>query len=277
VEVVEAIARRHRGEPVALPPEAWTRLAGLRRPLALRLLAHAVQGANDAAAPNWREVAARALEQLRAPGEEDEGDARVLGALGRLHAGWGEWAAGAALLERSLATWRALRRPSEMSFSACELLRVTGIAGEGPAVERAIAHAEACREHDDTSQVSRDYLDLALGRARVQRGLRGADRAQVQRGLRDLTRISAGSPVRGAALRWMAIAGNDDALRALDAHTGQDERRALDALLARLARGPAPDDWRARLAGHAAAELERARSVLGPDAAPDAVAAIWRY
>jgi hypothetical protein len=268
MEVVTAIAGRHAGKPLALPESIWERLGELRRPLRLRLLAHAIQGVNDAAQEPWRDMAHRACEALNRPGDEDEGDAKVLGALGRLHAGWGEWDAARAHLVRAIETWQELRRASEMSFGVCELLRVEGICGTPSALDRALNFARQCREHDETVEISQAYLDLAMGRALVQLGVRTGDAARREAGLATLGACRPGSLLLNTRLRWRSIGGDDSALEAL-------ESTSPDALLARMARGEAPRGWREKMWNHP--DLSRAERILGADADPRAVAAIWRY
>ncbi|MES2641329.1 MAG: S16 family serine protease [Myxococcota bacterium] len=167
-KVANAIASRHDGEPLLLPelPVGFRP----RRPHRLQLSAHRVQAHNDAVEPGWRQVAEEALADVALPGEEHPGDLKVLGAVGRLYAAWGEWDAAAPLLTRAIDAWFDLEEPAEASYPICELVRIGGLSGDATRLGHAVRQAARCADHPRTSEHARTFLQLAIGRAYAVRG-----------------------------------------------------------------------------------------------------------
>lgn len=259
-----AIAARHLGQTGIPMPAAEPR--DLPAALRLELLAHRVQQAADLGEPAWRALAERA----RATALEEAGHAatnKLWGALGRLHAAWGEAEAALDALERAWQGWQGLLQEDQASHALCEWLRVLGAADRGADVDRLLAGPyRIVWDHPATAEVSRSFLALAAGRALMWTGR--SDRALEQLEPRPATYVHA----ELARLR-LRLQIRDDAT----------ERAALDAsaqarCLLRLAQGEA-----AALAELAAdpdkgGEVQRILSFNKADAEPCAfVSRWWRY
>lgn len=220
--IAAAIAARHAGRhrPLELRG-SWGR--SLRRPLRLRLLAHAVQHAADACEPGWERLVADALEHLPVPAEEDEHDLRLLGAAGRAYAAWCRYGDAAPLLERAVEGWLAIDEPAEASHPLCELLRIRGVERARDAVATLAVTAQHVAAVCD--EVSRTFIRLALGRAWLQSGDPRTARAVLEDPGTDWDH--APGHVTATRLRWLGAA-----YRALGSHLEAAERLEQ---LARLA------------------------------------------
>lgn len=177
--VARAIADRHDGRPGPLPLER-ARLRELRRPIRLRLLAHAVQSEadhslddpdrpGDGVAGGPASAVALAQENLASEREESPADLRLLGSLGRWHAAAGEPEKAIPVLVRAVRAWCELDLPQHAAPALSEYLRLLGEAGRGQALATCLdMFFVRCRDHPQTTTVSRGFLELAAGRASLQ-------------------------------------------------------------------------------------------------------------
>lgn len=258
LRVVRSIVARHQGAPVAVDEED-ARLPTRRRPLRLALLAHLVQGWNDAVVPDWEARVDRLVLPLPAEGEEHLEDLRVLGALGRLQGAWGRHDEAVAHLERAWRGYAELGAEHEAARPACELLRLHGGRGDRDAVEDVLDRAGRILADAQTSAVSADYLALAAGRAWALLGEPGRARER-------LGAVS-GTDLLPDVDRWLAWLGDPEA-RAR--RSGDAEQRALQALAA-------GEDALETLERACPAEYARLRRV-HPELDPrQAVLRWWRY
>jgi hypothetical protein len=199
-DVAHAVASRHAGEPLPLPaPPPGFRP---RRPHRLQLLAHRVQAHNDAVEPDWQAVAAEALAAVAPPGEEHPEDLKVLGAVGRLYAAWGEWEEAVPLLSRVIDAWFDLEEPPEASYPLCELVRISGLYGDHTLLRDVAQRAARCGAHPRTSDHARTFLQLALGRAYAVRGEAGLAIAALAE--EAASWAEAYGSVKSSRLRWLA-------------------------------------------------------------------------
>ncbi len=191
-DVAAAIAWRHAGRPRDLPGAPPT---GIPHPDRVALHAHRVQAANDGVAENWREVADNAERELPAAGHEHEGDLKLLGALGRLYASWGQLERARAHLARTSEAWIALDKPDDASYPLTERVRVLGLLGDAAALAKV--------EVPPTLWEGRGgaYLRLARGRAWVLCGDRARAAADLADGAADWD--DAPVHVRASRLRWL--------------------------------------------------------------------------
>jgi len=165
--IAQAIARRHAGHAA---PLAWPRrkeLKRLYRPHRALLLAHVVQAAADADDELARRYARRGRRALPARAvDRDANDHKLLGAVGRAYAACGRYKRALRLLQATVAGWLAIDLEHEASYALCELLRLAGVLQRADLVAELRAHAvPAVLADARTSQTSRAYVVLALGRA----------------------------------------------------------------------------------------------------------------
>ncbi|HJK90259.1 MAG TPA: S16 family serine protease, partial [Polyangiaceae bacterium LLY-WYZ-15_(1-7)] len=202
-EIARQIAERHigRARPLRLD-EGWLR--GQRRPIRLRLLAHAVQAAADAAEDD-EELEALARSQLAPDLDRTGEDFRLLGALGRFHAAEHRFDRARRDLRDAVDGWLDIGAIAQVSHPACELLRVLGVMGEVESLER-FREEKLRRVLNDprVDPVSRTFLALAEARALVQLG-------REQEGLARIEAVGHGwalAPrhVQASAERWRARA-----------------------------------------------------------------------
>ncbi len=202
-EIAHGIAARHTGAhaPLTLQPGL---LAGLRRPDRLELLAHATQAAADSPDQPWREAVDLGWTHVAQPGEEHAQDLKLLGALGRTLAAWGQYDEAQGALGRAIRGWLDLDLVPQASYPLCELLRVQGVLGQAldGEVEQAV---ERVRRDLRTELIARAFLALARGRALCQLGDEAG--ALVELGDASTTRWDH-TPihVRASRLRWFACA-----------------------------------------------------------------------
>ncbi|MAQ17001.1 MAG: hypothetical protein CMN30_19690 [Sandaracinus sp.] len=219
-ELAAGIAERHIGQARLLPLDReWWKAQ--RRPVRLRLMAHAVQAAADAVGEDWEMTADTARGQLLEPSDQSREDFMLLGALGRLFAAWHRWELAEEFLDAALQGWEDIREPSGASFPLCERIRVAGVRG----------HRELVREHwrkrvvplmidPQVSPASRGFLALAMIRASVQCG----DHAAALRDAEEWHSWIVRGPrhVQGSAARWIA-----NALDAVNRGADADSQRAV--------------------------------------------------
>ncbi|MFZ5476831.1 MAG: hypothetical protein ACOZNI_08660 [Myxococcota bacterium] len=244
--VARAIASRHAGTPMPLPPTPPDRR--LRRPHRVALLAHRVQAHHDDASEGWEATLAEARAAVAPEGDEHPEDLELLGAMGRLYAGWGRWAEAETLLARAIAGWFDLDRAPEASFAICERARVAGLRGDAAALGAAAADASRCAGDPRTSDPARGFLQLALGRAYAILG--DVDAARVALADAAAPWPEAYVHLRASRLRWLARLGHD-VLAELGALAGARDEARFAAVLARADAGEAtalaelePDDLR---------------------------------
>lgn len=264
--VAGAIAGRHAEQPRGLPAGAWEWLADYPRAVALRLVAHIVQGSADSCDPDWEGVSRRAQVAVGS-GEPCDGTARVLGALGRLHGAWMRYDDAAAILRHAVCAWRSLRSGENASYAVCEWLRIAGFL-QGGALAPALEAARECLDHPKLPPHSADYVRLALVRARSASGSNDEARTWIRQ-------MAPHSRLHRNALRHLAIGGDSGALGAL-----REGGRDVDLVLAELGLGVGD-------AGGLLAELKQMRRcapdvgrllhLLGPSAPHGDVARHWRY
>lgn len=201
-----AVAARHSGEDALIewPDAAW--LAGMHRRVRGLVLANAVQSAADA---RERAVAegylSRATARLSERGEEDEGEIRLLGAIGRCRAALGDLGGALRDLERAVEGWFASARGRGASYALSELLRVCGLMADKESLygveKRWIARFT---EEVSDDLVSLGFVTFGLGRARLLCG-------DVERALELLVDDAldwgaAPGHLQASRLRWLARA-----------------------------------------------------------------------
>ena len=201
------IAHRHTGAGVLL---AWPRdddplLDGLRRPETYELFAHCVQSAADHDDENAAAYASQALRRVRAQSERSEEDVKLLGAVGRALSSRHAFQEALPLLVECVTDWVAMRRAHLASHALCEALRVAGVLGRQDTV-RTLSQGPALDLERDprTSDISRSYLTLALGRAYIQADLPAEGLSRL-RSHGDRFWQLAERAVRASRLRWLAI------------------------------------------------------------------------
>lgn len=201
--LTEAIAARHEGESAPIPWPEDEVLRRMRRPLRMRLLAHVVQSAADDSDARALDYAGRAECWLADPLEWAEGDLALQGARGRALASAGHYDDACNLLDAVVCAWLELGQAHQASFAACELLRLLGLARNRDALDIGSRRAVEILSDLRTSDKSRTFLRLALGRAWIQAG-------DEQTGLEwladDPVWAKAPDHVCGSRLRWRAHA-----------------------------------------------------------------------
>lgn len=204
--IARCIADRHdsRPEPLDLPEE---RVSRFRPTIRRALVAHAIEGAADAASDGWEEVAAEARHHLGPAGREGPEELRILGALGRLQAAWGRYDRASELLRSALGGWLELRMSSEATRPLCELLRVRGIVGDASEVDELIhGPLHECLADPMTTDLSRGFVALARGRAMAHLGRPEPALALLDGAPGGLDWHLQPNHVAGSRLRWSAWA-----------------------------------------------------------------------
>jgi hypothetical protein len=201
--VVHAVANRHVGSPLAIPPRPPCVVLNKRARLDIQ--AHLVQTANDCVANDADEVAQRAEDELASvvPGDALEGHLRLRGALGRLYGCQGRYEGARAHLELAVEGWFSLyRQPHQASHPICDLLRLAGVLGDLELRHRAEAMALRCSRDPQIEARSLCFLQLARGRASASLGEPGRALAELAEGaapwLASLPHLAA------SRLRWLA-------------------------------------------------------------------------
>lgn len=169
--LAKRIARRHEGLPAVIAWPAEPDLTTLPQARRLALIAHVVQSAADHDDALSRDYVAKAKPLVGPMPERSEGEAKLLGAIGRAEAAHGDYKVAHQTLREAIDTWLALFEEPQMARALCEWLRVAGLIGDDDGVRRArhdwVARLEGSARTDDTS---RAFVRLALGRALVQLG-----------------------------------------------------------------------------------------------------------
>lgn len=216
LELVRDIAWRHDGYPAPIDWPEPKALAAYDETRRLRLLTHVVQSASDGDITRVSDYVRRATEALQ--GNEGDDALKLRGAIGRALAAIGHFEDAIDLLHEAVDAWLK-RRPSEASYSLCELLRLEGILGRAERIKQLKTIAE--REVIPVlSTESRPFVYLALGRALTQTGA-----TQDAVAMLNVEELYGRAPqhVVTAARRWKAVAA-----RQLGDHAGA--RAAMDAL-----------------------------------------------
>jgi tetratricopeptide (TPR) repeat protein len=201
--------------------------------------------------------AEEAERQLAEPVDRTEGDARLLGAIGRAYAAVGNYSRALQRLREAVAEWRELDQLQQASYAVCELVRVLGVgvslqrhhaAGlfTGPSfpacrpscldeLHRVIAEDMASvLAHPMLSDESAGFLLLAKARALAQAG---DERAAADALAAVLARPCDPPHLRFAAYRWALriAAANPGAQQLRDSLDKQDDDDArVQAALSRL-------------------------------------------
>jgi hypothetical protein len=234
-ELALAVARRHLGgdEPLPWPLPAWPWLA--ERGIRLRAVAHVVQSWADAATPCAPHLLAEAAAHLAPAGERTDGDAMLLGALGRAWVAAGDEPRGLRVLGEAVDLWWALEREEDSTHALCEQLRVAALLGERTTVAAAAERAATLQASPAMDPGATAFLALALGQAFV--SMADPVRALAALAVADVGLGSGWQHLEPSIARWRARA-----LDALGDHTRADACRAgvragsVAALLAALDR-----------------------------------------
>lgn len=267
------VCLRHAGDErrEALPSLEAIGGASVSRIVRLRYLAHSVQSMADGGFGDLLATVAEARRALPStPREASSDELMLFGAAGRALARCREYKDASQVLLATCESWLEAGRPEDAAVPLCEFLRVQGIAGTAKSLERALLLGRAVRDAPRTNEISRVFLDLAVGRALVQqshpvegsaslraalRGERmGLDEATVS-AWRWLARVAVEQGHSREALRYRqrarAVAGADfKAIIALDAalEAGAVPRKTLERVarlkdFGHLARAVARADW----------------------------------
>jgi hypothetical protein len=237
------VALRHEGRDALLELD-HAYLAGMRRPLRLRCLAHIVQSHADCA-----EVLDPAIEQavaamLPPDSRDDSGDdLRLLGALGRMLAAFFRYREADVALRRAVRGWFELDRIPEASHALSELLRVVALAGPIASFAGAVReHADSFLQDPRVDAVSRCFVIYSLGRGQSLLGHHG----EARRLLADESCEWTLSPdhLRAVRLRWLtrvfraegAADRAEDCMRQLSQIVGRAPELEVVAVLAQLDR-----------------------------------------
>lgn len=161
----QLVAARHEGQDALLELDREY-LAGMRRPLRLRCLAHVVQSHGDCAdrfEPSIESAASGALPS--AARDDSADDLRLLGALGRTYAAFFRYQEAEVVLRRAVSGWFELGSTSEASYALSELLRVVALAGP-PEAFRTLRQefAEPFLNDFGVDAVSCAFMHYSIGR-----------------------------------------------------------------------------------------------------------------
>lgn len=157
---VQAVALRHEGRAVDLPPPAQSDLLALPQPRRTEYLAHLVQNAADSGQIDTADLESLATSAL----PDDWGDCfdahlRLHGALARLWAVTGRAQQALDRAEESTTAWLARRLPHDAAYPLAVWLRLAGALRDTAALGRARA---ARLQIDAAVELSEPaYLDLA--------------------------------------------------------------------------------------------------------------------
>ncbi|MFO8072816.1 MAG: hypothetical protein R6V85_13165 [Polyangia bacterium] len=224
-----AIAARHGGVKALIdwPDEAW--LGGMHRRVRGLVLAHVVQSAADAGEREAaRDYVARASALIPERGEEDDSGLKLLGAVARCRAAYGDLEGALRDLERAVAGWFDSFRGCEASHSLSEMLRVSGLlhwAAKLAEIEK--RWVARLTEEVSGDLVSLGFVTFGLGRARLLCG--DVERALELLGDASLEWEAAPAHLQATRLRWLARArfaaelGNEEVEAA---RTAVEERAA---------------------------------------------------
>ncbi len=219
-ELARSVAARHEGRVAPLLKPFEHRRLAPQRPQRLRLLAQWVQSHADGEDDEAAVAAAReALTRVAEDGDRTDGDAVVLGAVGRALASAGHELEALSVLEQAVALWLALEREPDATYALCELIRVAGVLSRMDVLERALGWIERVRARPDTDPMSMLFVDTALVRAWVQVGR--PERVLELGPATAVSQVLAPDHLRASRLRWEARA-----LDALRRPMEADERRA---------------------------------------------------
>lgn len=169
--IAAAIATRHENEHRGrLDWEDVTRHPW-PRPVRLSLAAHVVQHEADSASATTLATVKRATELIAAPLERHAEDLKLLGAIGRALAAEHCWQDAGTTLRGAVHGWIEIGQPGPANYALCEWLRVVAVledCGALAEIERDLVPLVA--ESRRFSLISKAYLGLALGRARLETG-----------------------------------------------------------------------------------------------------------
>jgi len=197
------VAQRHagRGELVAWPEESFFEEFGRRD--RLQFIAHVVQAARDAGAPDRLVLIERARRELAAPRDRSAGDWIVLGALGRAWASLGREQDARACLEAATTGWFRDGEIAQASRPLCEWIRLAGVAGDRDEFEKVKPLATTLLDEPSTPEDSRTFLWFELGRSAV---LTGEHLLALELLTRAVGSAATAEHVRRSSRRWLARA-----------------------------------------------------------------------
>lgn len=216
------VSARHCGEPNArIPWPDAEALQGMPRPVRLRYLAHAVQSAYDANAPDLSSIVDDVLRKASSVIDCHDVELQLLGATSRALSGLRRYDEAASLLARVVEGWMGLNLAADSSYALCELIRVMGIRGDREGLDSAMlaGYLTAFEEDLKSTDLSRAFVRFALGRAWATIGDASRARAELDRPIFEEGVIRA--HLHQSRLRWQAIVadlqgriGEADSLRA---------------------------------------------------------------
>jgi len=237
----QLVALRHEGHDALLELDREY-LAGMRRPLRVRCLAHIAQSHGDCAEVLDPTIERAVADTLPADSRDDSvDDFRLLGATGRMLAAFFRYAAAEAALRRAVQGWFELDCIPEASHALSELLRVLALTGPRQSfLVAAEEYAEPFLRDPRADAVSRGFVLYSLGRGHALLGNHQDARHRLADGACDWNLLPA--HLRAVRLRWLAnaVRAEDaadpakDCLKQLSALTERTPTLGIVAVLAQL-------------------------------------------
>jgi hypothetical protein len=165
-EYALSIAERHLGRGRVMPPPsaALLNLEQFRRDVWLGLFGHVVQSTRDADPGSTESTLAAIAPYLSPPREWSDGDAMLVGAIGRAYAGIRNYELAVQKLRAAVEGWRAIGKVPQASYALSELVRILGITRDEEALAKLRAYLEAFFG-EVTDPNSRAFVELQLGKA----------------------------------------------------------------------------------------------------------------
>lgn len=281
------VAQRHDGASARQPWPSDEVLAQTHAMVRYTMLAHVLQSVIESGDPDLEEMLAKAQAQAPPLLQCERGGLRLWGAVGRAWARLRHYDTAAALLKQVVQAWLDGLLPEESTFALSELLRVHGIRGDERALEELMPAVEEVFSAPFLDLTSRSFVELALGRARLEVALAAPspDPSQVEKAIERLERIGddriiapfhvCASALRLAARGHEALGARGQARTLRERLTGKQTRpwallaaldeavaagAPVDAPLAALEQGPSPHFLPRSVPGQTA--VERAHQII---------------
>ncbi len=237
----QLVAQRHEGHDALLELDLEY-LAGMRRPLRVRCLAHIAQSHGDCADVLDPTIERALADTLPTDSRDDSvDDFRLLGATGRMLAAFFRYADAEVALRRAVQGWFELDCVPEASHPLSELLRVVALTGSHESFLVAVEeYAEPFLRDPRVDAVSRGFILYSLGRGHALLGNHQEGRHRLADDACDWSLLP--DHLRALRLRWLvnAIRAEDaadaaeDCLKQLSALTERTPTLGVVATLAQL-------------------------------------------